>query len=82
MVARHESVVDRHGDCAAGFVKEDDGDEKAEGVVLEGLLDEAKSRRGQWREGDTGDRACFGTFLGRFGKVGGSCRTFGSVRRD
>ncbi len=41
-VAGHEGVVNRHGDCAAGFVEEDDRNEKAEGVVLEGFLGETK----------------------------------------
>jgi len=45
-VARHEGVVDRHGDCAASLVEEDDSDEEAEGVVLEGLLNKAESGGG------------------------------------
>ncbi len=39
-------MVDRHGDCAAGLIEEDDGDEEAEGVVLEGFLNKAESGGG------------------------------------
>ena len=59
-IALHELVENGHGDGAAGFVEEDDGDEEAEGVAGETFLDEAERGGGERGEGDAGD-----VFLGR-----------------
>lgn len=45
-IAGHEVVEDGEGDCAAGFVEKDAGEEETEGRVGEGFLDEAEASGG------------------------------------
>ena len=70
-------MINRHGDGPAGFVEEDDGDEKAERRTLEGFLNKAEGWRGQGGIWDAG----YGTFRpllrGFAREVRGRCWIFG-----
>lgn len=74
-VCGHEGVEDGDGVFAFGAVEEGYGDQEAEWVVGEALLDEAEVRDVEGREGDAGDEAARGSFVWR--DFGGSFTSFG-----